>query len=111
MDHSDHTDPIASLISSECFLRLDPAIQKQVIEAVSRSKDKPGGFLGRLLGCRSVNLAIHTVLILCLALIALVVVDNLHAYRVGSEINMELIGVIIPVVSLAIGYVFGRGGK
>ena len=111
MDHSTHTDPLTELISSDSFLRLDPAVQKQIIDTVSREKDMPGGFMGRLLGSRSSNLAIHTVLILCLALILVVAADNLHAYRVGSGVNMELIGVIIPVISLAMGYIFGRGSK
>lgn len=109
-DHP-HTDSLAELVSSEGFLRLDPDVQKRIIDTVSQSKDRPGGFLGRLLGSRSANLAIQTVLILCLALLLVVIVDNLHAYRVGGDINMELINIVIPVISLAIGYIFGRGAK
>ena len=111
MERPTHTDPLTELLSSSNFLRLDPAVQKQIIHAVNRDKARPGGFMGQFLGGQSSNRAIHTVLILCLALILIVVMDNLHAYQVGSEVNMDLVGVVIPVISLAIGYIFGRESK
>ena len=98
---------LTSLLDPDRFLRLDPATQKQIIGAVKADIEKSGGMLGKFLGTRRDNLAIHTILIICLALILLIVLDNLHAYVTGAEISMELIKVIIPVITLAIGYIIG----
>lgn len=110
-EQDENRNAIAALVESDSFLNLDPRIQKQVIDAVNRDKEKQGGFIGKLLGNKPVNLAIHAVLILCLALLLVVVIDNLHAYRVGESINMDLINIVIPVITLAIGYIFGRGAR
>lgn len=102
---------LASLLESDSFLKLDPATQKQIINAIKSDNEKPGGLLGKLLGTRRDNLAIHAILIICLALLVLIALDNLHAYFTGSEINMELLNIIIPVITLAIGYIIGNSAK
>lgn len=108
---NENRNSIAALVESDSFLNLEPKIQKQIIDAVNRDKEKQGGFIGKLLGNKPVNLAIHAVLILCLALLLVVVIDNLHAYRVGEPINMELVNIVIPVITLTIGYIFGRSAR
>ena len=102
---------LASLLESDCFLKLDPAIQKQIINAIKTDTEKSGGLLGIFLGTKRDHLAVHAVLILCLALLLLIILDNLHAYKMGLEINMELINIIIPVITLAIGYIIGNSAK
>ena len=102
---------LASLLESDCFLKLDPAIQKQIISAVKTDNEKSGGLLGKLLGTKRDNLAIHAILIICLSLLFLIIFDNLHAYFTGTDINMELINIIIPVITLAIGYIIGNSTK
>lgn len=102
---------LASLLESDSFLKLDPTIQKQIISAVKTDNEKSGGLIGKLLGIKRDNLAIHAILIICLALLLLIVLDNLHAYFTGSEINMELVNIIIPVITLAIGYIIGNSAK
>ena len=102
---------LASLLESDFFLKLDPAIQKQIINAIKTDTEKSGGLLGKFLGTKRDNLAVHAVLILCLALLLLIILDNLHAYKMGLEINMELINIIIPVITLAIGYIIGNSAK
>lgn len=99
---------LASLLESESFLKLDPAIQKQILNSIKMDSEKTGGLLGKLLGNKHENLAVHAVLIICLALLLLIVLDNLHAYKMDAEINMELINIIIPVVTLALGYIIGN---
>lgn len=110
MDKQQNTT-LASLLESDSFLKLDPAIQKQIISAIKTDSEKSGGLLGKLLGNKPANLAIHAIFVLCLVLLFLIFFDNLHAYKTGSEINMELINIIIPVITLAIGYIIGNGAK
>ena len=102
---------ITALLESESFLKLDPAIQKQILNSIKSDSEKSGGLLGKLLGTKRDNLAIHTILIICLALILLIIVDNVHAYFIGLEINMELINIIIPVITLALGYIICNRDK
>lgn len=102
---------LTSLLESDSFLKLNPAIQKQIISAIKTDTQKSGGLLGKLLGTRRDNLAIHAILIICLALLILIIFDNLNAYFTGTNINMELINIIIPVITLAIGYIIGNSTK
>ena len=78
---------LASLLESDSFLKLDPAIQKQIICAIKTDNEKSGGLLGKFLGNKRDNLAVHAVLILCLALLLLIILDNLHAYRRQGNAN------------------------
>lgn len=102
---------LASLLESDSFLKLDPEIQKQIISTVKADTQKSGGLLGKLLGTKRDNLTIHAILIICLTLLVLIIFDNLHAYFTGTNINMELIKIIIPVITLAIGYIIGNSTK
>lgn len=102
---------LASLLESDSFLKLDPTIQKQIISTIKTDNEKSGGLLGKLLGTRRDNLAIHAILIICLTLLVLIIFDNLHAYFTGSDINMELINIVIPVITLAIGYIIGNSAR
>ena len=102
---------LVSLLESDSFLKLDPAIQKQIINAIKTDTEKSGGLLGKFLGTKRDNLAIHAVLIICLSLLLLIILDNLYAYITGAEINMELVNIIIPVITLAIGYIIGNSSK
>lgn len=101
-------ETIASLLESDSFSNLKPTIQKQIIDYMEQSTNKTGGIMGKLLGNKPANLAIHAILLLCLLLLLLVLVDNLYAYQTGNAINMELINIIIPVITLAIGYIIGK---
>lgn len=111
MARQQQNDAITALLESDRFLKLEPAIQQQVLTAIKTEHAKSGGLLGRLLGNKPANLAIHAIFVLCLALLVLILFDNLHAYKTGSAINMELINIIIPVITLAIGYIIGNGTK
>ena len=102
---------LVSLLNSDNFLKLAPAIQMQIIAVLKTDNEKSGGLLGQILGTKRENLAIHAILIICIALLLLIVLDNIHAYYVGSKINMELINIVIPVITLAIGYIIGNSTK
>ena len=98
-----------ALIRSDAFTRLPPAVQAQLIRSVEQSGRQSGGVLGRLLGTRPGNLAIHAVLVLCAGLLLLVFLDHIHAYRTRTTVNLELLNLVVPVITLSIGYIIGRG--
>ena len=97
---NDH-DSITTILSSKNFLNLDVNIQNKIIDTMHTDKEKDGGFMGKFLGTKSSNLSMHIALI--------VIIDMIHSYIIGNNINMDLISLIIPVVTLSLGYIFGKG--
>ncbi|MBO5270504.1 MAG: hypothetical protein J6B77_06950 [Clostridia bacterium] len=104
-------DSITSLISSESFLNLDTQTQNKLIEAVHNNREKDGGYMGKFLGTKPANVAMHIALIICFLLIAIVIIDSVYSYTKGEGINLELVNIIVPVVSLSLGYIFGKGSS
>lgn len=104
-------DTLTTLVSSENFLSLDSDLQNKIINTIADEKVKKGGFMGRFLGTEPTNVSMHIALLLCGILIVLLAIDFFHAYRTEQQINMDLVNTIIPVVTLSLGYIFGRGSK
>lgn len=106
-----NTDYISSFLSSDTFLNLNSDIQNKLIDTVHTDKEKDGGIMGKFLGTKSANVSMHIVLILCVSLILIIFIDMVHSYIINVSINMDLIGLIIPVITLSIGYIFGKGNN
>lgn len=102
-------DPIAVIMESENFLNLDKNLQNKIIDTVYNDKEKDGGVMGKFLGNKPTNASMNICLILCVLLIVILLVDIIHSYFVGESINMELINTVIPVITLFMGYIFGKG--
>ncbi|MBP1544689.1 MAG: hypothetical protein J6A16_11395, partial [Oscillospiraceae bacterium] len=85
--------------------------QNNIIKSVGDNKGKDGGIMGRFLGNKPSNVSMHIALILCLSLIILIVIDMVHSYFVNENLNMDLINLIVPVVTLSLGYIFGKGNS
>ena len=107
---NDH-DSISTILSSDNFLNLDTNIQNRIIDTVDTDKEKDGGTMGKFLGTNSSNAAMHIALIICGLLLLIIIIDMFHSYYINSNINMELINLIIPVVTLSLGYIFGKGSQ
>ena len=104
---NDH-DSISTILSSDNFLNLDTNIQNRIIDTVHTDKEKDGGTMGKFLGTNSSNAAMHIALIICGLLLLIIIIDMFHSYYINSNINMELINLIIPVVTLSLGYIFRK---
>ena len=102
-------DAISAIIGTENFLNLDSDIQNKIIDTVHTDKEKDGGVMGKFLGSNASNVSMHIGFILCILLIILIAIDFFHSYYVGESINMDLVKTIIPVITLSIGYIFGKG--
>lgn len=100
---------IISILSSDNFLNLNVDIQNKIIDTMHTDKEKDGGIMGKFLGTKSSNLSMHIALIICIMLLIIVIIDMIHAYIVGNNINLDLINLIIPVITLSLGYIFGKG--
>lgn len=104
-------DSIAELLRSENFLSLDTDLQNKIIDTVHNDKEKDGGTMGKFLGTKPTNVSIHVALILCMCLLLVLLIDCIHSYYIGQGTNMDLVNVIVPVFSLSIGYIFGKGSN
>lgn len=102
---------ITALVGSDNFVNLDSNLQGKIIDSMNEEKAQRGGFMGTFLGTDPTNVSMHIALILCGLLVLLLAIDFIHAYCTGQEINMELVSQFIPVVTLSLGYIFGKGSS
>lgn len=113
LNKTDNSIETYSLINSETFLQLKPHIQSEIVGGIKAGEDSKtkGGLLGRLLGVSTHNASIHVSFIICLLFFLLIVLVLSHSYCTGEDANMDLIGVLVSVVTLGLGYVFGKGSQ
>lgn len=74
-----------------------------------QNKSKDGGVLGKWLGTNPRNASIHIALILCIILLLFCGLDLIHSFGKGNTINSEIWNSVMPIITLALGYVFGKG--
>lgn len=82
-----------------------------VIDSVTdaeRYKIESGKF-GEWLGANTKNASIHIALIICVILLLFCGLDLLRSFCPEQVINSEMWNLIFPVVTLALGYIFGKG--
>lgn len=102
---------LTSIVESDNFVNLNSNLQNKIIDAVDSDKKRDGGLMGRFLGNRKENAAIHSSLLICGFLIFFLIIDCVHSYCSNTSINMELVNTIIPVVTISLGYIFGKGSN
>lgn len=103
------TDPIAVIMESENFVNLDPNLQNKIIDTVYSDKEKDGGAMGKFLANKPANASVNIGFVVCVILIAVLVIDIVHSYCVSESINMDLVKTVVPVITLSMGYIFGKG--
>ena len=104
-------DALTAIVSSDNFVKIDPDMQNKIIDTVHSNIEKDGGVMGKFLGNRPTNASMHISLLLCMFLIIILLVDTIHSYCVGENINIELVNVVVPVISLSLGYIFGKSSN
>lgn len=73
-----------------------------------QNKEKEGGFIGRVIGTNTKNATINTAFILIILLLIYCIVDMVGAYCSCKPFNYESFKMVLPVITLALGYVFGK---
>lgn len=109
--HLNSAISLASLVSPDNFVNLNSELQSQIIDSVSKNDPSKGGIMGKLLGTDSKNVAMNIVFLVCVLLIVVIILDVLHSHITSQSVNMELINCLIPVVSLSLGFLFGKGSE
>ena len=101
-------DNLEALVNSEKFSILSSEVQKNLIENVTISKQIESGFMGKFLGTKTSNIAIFSALLLCCILIIFSIIVTLLSCMLNSPLDLELIKIIIPVITMSLGYMFGK---
>jgi hypothetical protein len=69
------------------------------------------GVLDKMFGDNTERIPIYITFILCMALIIIATIFSVMSYFTGKSIDIGLWGSIIPVITLALGYMFGKNNK
>lgn len=88
---------------------LSPKLQSKLINAIYG--DKKGGWLGGFLGTHTSNLAMHIAFIICAVLLAIVIADFIRICVISESFDYELLNIIVPVITLTLGYIFGKSSN
>lgn len=102
---------INDIVGSEGFSKLNPELQGQIVKLIEKGKEKDGGVLGRFFGIKPINVAMHIGFVICAILIFVVIIDAIHSYCIGQSINLDLLEIVFPIVTLSLGYIFGKGSN
>lgn len=100
---------VHKVISEPTYVQLSENVQKSIITTLHEAKQNEGGLMGKLFGTNKDNASIHIVFVICAILLILCIIDIICAIYQGKSSYTELTKNIIPLISLAIGYLLGKG--
>lgn len=100
---------VASVAIDANFNKLSEANQALIINGISDDKTKAGGLMGKLFGVNREIASMNIAALICFMLILICIVDVLSMIFTDNGLHMELISAIIPVISLSVGFIFGKG--
>lgn len=109
--NSINSDSIVNIISSENFGGYDLELQKQILNKLDVVNQRNGGFMGKFFGTQKELASMNIAATICIILILICLCDIIRSFFAGGEIHMDLISAIIPVVSLSLGFIFGKSGE
>ena len=70
---------------------------------------REGGKIGQWLGTNTKNASIHIAMIVSMALLIICVIDLVHSFFPEQAISSKVWDLAFPVITLALGYIFGKG--
>lgn len=103
------SDNITSVISSDKFGEYSPEMQQAILDKLEKMGQNDGGLMGKLFGNKKELASMNIAVFICSILLLICAIDVIHSIWINGEIHMNLITTMIPVVSLALGFVFGKG--
>ena len=101
---------IPSLVLSKNFKDLDYNIQAKTIESLENINKAhiENGFMTKLLGAKMPNMAVYSAFILCCILLVFIIVIAIFSCKARESFIMDLVKLIIPVITMSLGYMFGK---
>lgn len=102
-------DAFSGIASSEMFREYTPDIQNRILDSLESRNQKEGGIMGKLFGNDKDLASMNVAVFICTILMLICIIDIVQSCFGDRQMHMELISSIIPVISLAIGFIFGKG--
>lgn len=103
-----NSDNIVNIISSDKFVEYEPEMQQEILNKIEKLNQRDGGFVGKFFGNKKELTSMNIAATICILLILICGIDVMHTIFSESELHMDLISAIIPVVSLSLGFIFGK---
>ena len=97
-------------IGQDTFNGLNDELKGRVILGHNNvlSKAKDGGWIGTVIGTNIKNATINGAFVLIFLLFLCCALDMVMRYRSSGEFKYELYKMVLPVITLALGYIFGK---
>ena len=102
------TDVLINTIYSKQFSSLSDERQKQILNTIDEEKRRDGGLMGRFFGTKRELASMNIAAFICIILVVFCVIFSIIDYKISNEIHMNLINTILPIISLSLGYIFGK---
>jgi hypothetical protein len=105
------SDTLSRVISNNNFAVLEKNLQGKIVDNIQKEKLAEGGFIGKFVGISLGNASINVAFLICLLLILLLAIDFGCSFIPGNTFNFELLNAFAPIISLSLGYIFGRNAR
>lgn len=102
---------IRELVSSKGFQSVTENIQEKALNSIEIQNQNEGGRMGRFFGTKKENAAMNIAFMICCILFVFCLIDIICAIIRGESAYTELIKAILPIITLTLGYIFGKGEK
>ena len=98
-------------ISEKSFNKLNDE-QKQLVLIGNndiQTKNTESDILGQFFGSNTKNASIHIAFLICIVSLIFCGIDLIHSFASNQPITSEIWDLIFPVITLSLGYIFGKG--
>ena len=102
---------ITELVTSETFQNIPENIQEKALNSIENQNQNEGGRMGKFFGTKKENAAMNIAFVICCILFVFCLIDIIHAIIYDKSAYTELIKAILPIITLTLGYIFGKGEK
>ncbi len=102
---------LSSMIAIDNFVKLDSNVQNKILSTFADDKKSLGGWFGKIFGIHPTNIALYFAIGVVTCCFIIIIVDILHSYYKSTEINFVLLKYLLPFMTTALGYAFGKGTK
>lgn len=102
---------LSSMVLAENFVKLDSNVQNTVLSTFSDDKKAQGGWFGKIFGIHPTNITLYFAIGVVFFCFIIIIFDVIHSYCKNTAINFDLLKYLLPFMTTALGYAFGKGTK
>ena len=110
-DIIDTKNALTSIITQENFVKLDKNVQNKFFSTLVENDKKKGGIFGKIFGIEPANIALYFAIMVVICCFIIIIGDVVYSYLKDKDINLDLFQFLLPLITTALGYAFGKGTK